>query len=180
MSWKELNMAISKAMQNYCGGVKCDALLLEGLDLLKSFETEIVPKLTASNPHDLMRIHEVLDILTVSQLVLHASRARKSSSAPLFFRRSDYTEMDPERDRHHILIHQENGEAVTRIVPLDYFGDLQTEYEKRNMDYIEQYAVKKYHAGAVQPEKNSENFEQEMVSQDLKIRSEGEEASEHE
>ena len=180
MSWKELNMAISKAMQNYCGGVKCDALLLEGVDLLKSFETEIVPKLTASNPHDLMRIHEVLDILTVSQLVLQASLARKSSSAPLFFRRSDYTEMDPERDRHHILIHQENGEAVTRIVPLDYFGDLQTEYEKRNMDYIEQYAVKKYHAGAVQPEKNSENFEQEMVSQDLKIRSEGEEASEHE
>ncbi len=180
MSWKELNMAISKAMQNYCGGVKCDALLLEGLDLLKNFEMEIVPKLTASNPHDLMRIHEVLDILTVSQLVLHASLARKSSSAPLFFRRSDYTEMDPERDRHHILIHQENGEAVTRIVPLDYFGDLQTEYEKRNMDYIERYAVKKYHAGAVQPEKNSENFEQEMVSQDLKIRSEGEEASEHE
>ena len=180
MSWKELNMAISKAMQNYCGGVKCDALLLEGLDLLKSFETEIVPKLTASNPHDLMRIHEVLDILTVSQLVLHASLARKSSSAPLFFRRSDYTEMDPERDRHHILIHQENGEAVTRIVPLDYFGDLQTEYEKRNMDYIERYAVKKYHAGTVQPEKNLENFEQEMVSPDLKIRSEGEEASEHE
>ena len=30
------------------------------------------------------------------------------------------TEMDPvERDRHHILIHQENGEAVTRIVPLE-------------------------------------------------------------
>ena len=28
--------------------------------------------------------------------------------------------------------------------------------------------------------KNSENFEQEMVSPDLKIRSEGEEASEHE
>ena len=82
--------------------------------------------------------------------------------------------------RHHILIHQENGEAVTRIVPLDYFGDLQTEYEKRNMDYIERYAVKKYHAGTVQPEKNSENFEQEMVSPDLKIRSEGEEASEHE
>ena len=48
------------------------------------------------------------------------------------------------------------------------------------MDYIERYAVKKYHAGAVQPEKNSENFEQEMVLQDLKIRSEGEEASEHE
>lgn len=34
MGWKELNMAIAKAMQNYCGGVKCETLLREGLDLL--------------------------------------------------------------------------------------------------------------------------------------------------
>ena len=136
-------MAISKAMQNYCGGIKCDALLLEGLDLLESFEKDIVPKLTASNPHDLMRTHEVLDILTVAQLVLHASLARKSSSEPLFFRRSDYPEMDPACDRKHIAIHQENGKAVTRDVPLDFFGKLQVEYEKRNQDYIEELAAKK-------------------------------------
>ena len=137
LSWKELNAAIAKAMQNYCGGVRCEALLKEGLDLLKRFESEMVPRLTADNPHDLMRIHEVLDILTVSQIVLHASLARHSSSAPLFFRRSDYPEMDPEADRHHIAIRQENGKVLTRDVPLDYFGDLQTEYEARNGDYIE-------------------------------------------
>jgi succinate dehydrogenase/fumarate reductase flavoprotein subunit len=137
LSWKELNAAIAKAMQNYCGGVRCEALLKEGLDLLKRFESEMVPRLTADNPHDLMRIHEVLDILTVSQIVLHASLARQSSSAPLFFRRSDFPEMDPEADRHHIAIRQENGKVLTRDVPLDYFGDLQTEYEARNGDYIE-------------------------------------------
>lgn len=136
ISWKELNMAISKAMQNYCGGVKCEALLKEGLDLLESFEREIVPKLTAVNPHELMRVHEVLDILTVAQLVLHASLARKSSSAPLCFQRSDYPEMDPLCDRKHIVIRQENGCVRTREVPLDFFGDLRTEYEKRNQDYI--------------------------------------------
>lgn len=38
--WKELNAAISKAMQNYCGGVKCDTLLMEDLDLLETFEKE--------------------------------------------------------------------------------------------------------------------------------------------
>ena len=129
-------MAISKAMQNYCGGVKCEALLKEGLDLLKSFERDIVPKLTASNPHELMRTHEVLDILTVAQLVLYASLARKSSSEPLFFRRSDYPEMDPAEDRKHIVIRQENGAVLTRDVPLNFFGELKTEYEKRNQDYI--------------------------------------------
>lgn len=143
ISWKELNKAISKAMQNYCGGIKCDALLKEGLDLLQSFETEIVPNLTASNPHDLMRTHEVLDILTVSQLVLHASLARKSSSEPLCFRRSDYPEMDPVKDRKHIVIRQENGKVITRDVPLDFFGKLQEEYEKRNQDYIRELEDKK-------------------------------------
>lgn len=140
MGWKELNMAISKAMQNYCGGVKCEALLKEGLDLLQSFEREIVPVLVADNPHDLMRTHEVLDILTVAQLVLHACLARKSSSAPLCFVRSDYPEMDPVEDRKHIVIHQENGQAVTRIVPLDFFEKLKDEYEKRNQDYITEEA----------------------------------------
>lgn len=142
ISWKELNMAISKAMQNYCGGVKCEALLKEGLDLLRSFREEIVPKLTASNPHELMRTHEVLDILSVAELVLHASLARKSSSAPLCFSRSDYPELDPVQDRKHIVIRQENGVVMTRDVPLGFFGKLQTEYEKRNQDYIEEVAAR--------------------------------------
>ena len=138
MDWRELNMAISKAMQNYCGGVKCDALLMEGLDLLTTFEKEMVPKLSCQNPHELMRAHEVLDILTVAKMVLYASLARKSSSVPLCFTRSDYPEMDPEKDRHHIAIHQENGEVKVRNVPLNFFGELKTEYEKRNQDYIEE------------------------------------------
>jgi succinate dehydrogenase/fumarate reductase flavoprotein subunit len=140
IGWKELNSAIAKAMQNYCGGVKCDSLLLEGLDLLQSFEKEIVPLLYAANPHDLMRTHEVLDILTVAQMVLHASLARKSSSEPLCFVRSDYPEMDPEQDRKHIVIRQEKGKVLTREVPLDFFGDLEEEYEKRNVEYIREEA----------------------------------------
>ena len=89
ISWKELNMAISKCMQNYCGGIKCDALLLEGLDLLHQFEKEFVSKLACANPHDLMRTHEVLDILEVSKLVIHACLQRKCSNSSLNFERSD-------------------------------------------------------------------------------------------
>ena len=136
MDWRELNMAISKAMQNYCGGVKCDALLHEGLDLLESFETEIVPQISCKNPHELMRVHEVFDILTVSKLILHACLSRKTSSEPLFFKRTDSTETDPERDRRFITVRQENGEVIYGSHPLYYFGDLETEYEKRNGDYI--------------------------------------------
>ena len=123
-------------MQNYCGGVKCEELLKEGLNLLESFEKEIVPKLYAANPHELMRTHEVLDILTVAQMVLHACMLRKSSSEPLFFKRSDYSEMDPEQDRTHITIRLEEEKVVSRRVPLDFFGNLKEEYKKRNEDYI--------------------------------------------
>ena len=136
LSWRELNAAIAKAMQNYCGGVKCEDLLREGLDLLTSFETDMVPQLHADNPHDLMRIHEVQDILTVAQIVLHACLQRKASSRPLCFARSDYPAEEPENARRHIALRNDHGTVTARDIPLDYFGDLQSEYEKRNADYI--------------------------------------------
>lgn len=134
--WKELNKAISRAMQNYCGGIKCEENLREGLDLLESYRKEIVPNLHCENPHELMRTHEVMDILDVATMILHACLMRESSSAPLCFERSDHPEMDPEQDRCFITIRQENGTPVRGVIPHDYFGDLEEEYEKRNQDYI--------------------------------------------
>lgn len=137
MDWRELNMAMSKAMQTYCGGIKCKDLLLEGLDLMESYEKEFVPKLSARNPHELMRIHEVLDILEVSKMILNACLLRESSSAQLCFERSDFPEMDPEKDRYFITIYQEDGQVKSRRIPLNYYGDdVEAEYEKRNQDYI--------------------------------------------
>ena len=114
ISWKELNMAISKAMQNYCGGVKCDPLLEEGLDLLKSYREEIVPQLYCENPHELMRTHEVLDILDVAEMILQACLLRKSGSKQLNFERSDYPEVDPARDRRFITLRREGDTGSGR------------------------------------------------------------------
>ena len=136
MDWRELNMAIAKAMQNYCGGVKCKDLLEEGLSLLESYEKEAVPALSCANPHELMRAHEVMDILEVCKLIINACLLRESSSAPLCFERSDFPEKDPQKDNHFITIRQENGNIIKGIVPHDYYGDLKMEYEKRNQDYI--------------------------------------------
>ena len=136
MDWRELNMAISKAMQNYCGGIKCKDLLLEGLHLLEKYEREDVPTLSCQNPHELMRAHEVMDILTVSKMIIQACLLRESSSKPLCFERSDFPAMDPAKDRHFITIHQENGKIIAGHVPHDYYGDIEEEYEKRNQDYI--------------------------------------------
>lgn len=138
MNWKELNFAISKAMQNYCGEVKCDDLLKEGLDLLNSYERDYVPQLVCDNPHDLMRTHEVMDILDVSRLIVNACLLRKSSSKPLCFTRSDYPETDPENDRHFITIRQKDGRIVRGDVPHNYYGNVEAEYLARNADYAEE------------------------------------------
>lgn len=136
LEWRELNMAISKAMQNYCGEIKCRELLEEGLNVLNGYEEEIVPRLSCKNPHDLMRAHEVLDILEVSRMILQACLFRESSSKPLCFQRSDFPQEDPEEDRCFYTIRMEDGKPVRGRVPLGYFGDVETEYEKRNQDYI--------------------------------------------
>ncbi|MDR0689967.1 MAG: FAD-dependent oxidoreductase [Spirochaetaceae bacterium] len=138
MNWRELNLAVSKAMQNYCGGVKCRSLLLEGLDLLNAYEREYVPQIACSNPHELMRTHEVFDILDVSRLIIHASLLRESSSRPLCFRRSDFPETDPKKDRHFIVLRNEGDRLIKRTVPHSYYGDVEESYQAVNQDYIDE------------------------------------------
>lgn len=140
MDWRELNRAISKVMQNYCGGVKNEMLLRQGLDLLERYETEFVPQLSCRNPHELMRAHEVMDILQVSKLIINACRLRKSGSVPLCFERSDDLRIDPPEDDCFITIRQEDGEILSRRVPKDYYGDIRQEYERRNLNYREEAA----------------------------------------
>lgn len=136
MNWRELNMAISKAMQIYCGDNKNEAFLKEGLNLLKDYESQAIPEVSCENPHELMRTLEVFDILEVSKLIIQSSLLRKSSSRALCFERTDYPQMDPEEDRRFITIRQEEGEAVEGSLPLDYYGDLKGNYEEWNREYI--------------------------------------------
>ncbi len=143
IEWRELNRAISKAMQNYCGGVKNDMLLSEGLSLLENYERDIVPRLYCRNPHELMRTHEVLDILEVAKLIINACLLRKSSSVPLCFERSDSKNRDDEDC--FITILREGGNIVSRRVPKDYYGDVKLGYEAHNGDYKEE--AKRYEKG---------------------------------
>ena len=73
----------------------------------------------------------------MAKLILNACLLRESSCAPLCFLRSDFPETDPAKDDHFITIRlDENGKVVKGEIPKGYFGDLETEYEKRNQDYI--------------------------------------------
>ena len=80
VEWKELHAGISRNMQYFCSEYKTEKLLKMGLDALEDIEKNWVPQLYALDPHKLMRSLEDLSLLTFSQLILHASLARKASS----------------------------------------------------------------------------------------------------
>jgi hypothetical protein len=136
LNWKELNAAGSRIMQNYCGDPKNEELLNLGLTWLRDLAENEVPRLFASDPHKLMRTLEVIDILTCSEMILHASLARKASSKFLGFNRYDFPEMDPPEWRKFITIKQEEGSVKIGELPIDFYGSLSNNYESRNGDYL--------------------------------------------
>jgi succinate dehydrogenase/fumarate reductase flavoprotein subunit len=138
IGWKELNMGISKTMQNYCGDIKHDELLKTGLSQLKEYEENIVPQTFAYNPHELVRLLEVFDILTVSQIILNACLSRKSSSKPLCFVKDGNMEQTPGEDKKLITLKKLDDQILINSIPSDFFGDLEINYEKFNKDYIDE------------------------------------------
>jgi succinate dehydrogenase/fumarate reductase flavoprotein subunit len=130
ITWKELNQAIAKTMQLYCGEKKEASLLKAGLEVLQDYEARILPRLTAANPHELMRVMEVQNILTVAQMIIEASLARKKSVDRLEFYRIDSDETEAEGL---VLVREEKGKCLSRMLPLNYAGDdLKTAYEAAN------------------------------------------------
>lgn len=134
--WRELNLAVSKAMQNYCGGLKCDETLIQGLDLIHQLRDTGLKELSASNPHELVRIHEISDIIDVCELILESSLARKASAPSLFFERTDSNDSLSQDENCYIVIRNENGDVKTRRIPHGFYGDLSFNYEKHNMGGI--------------------------------------------
>jgi succinate dehydrogenase/fumarate reductase flavoprotein subunit len=134
IGWKELNLGISKVMKNYCGELKYDDLLKTGLQQLEDFGQNVLSRTFAYNPHELMRLLEVYDILTVSSIILNACLLRKSSSKPLNFIKPG----QPEKADDHKLItlRQVNGSIISTELKVDFYGGLRENYEKNNKEYF--------------------------------------------
>jgi succinate dehydrogenase/fumarate reductase flavoprotein subunit len=121
VGWKELNSGMARAMQIYCGAYKSERMLQTGLWWLDSIKDSEVARTYIRNPHELMRYLECLTRLTISEVIINASLARKASSQVLGFNRVDYPEMDPREWRKFITLKQVNGQVVTGELPLDYY-----------------------------------------------------------
>jgi succinate dehydrogenase/fumarate reductase flavoprotein subunit len=61
---------------------------------------------------------------------MQACLARKASSRPMMFIRTDYPEMDPPEWRKWITLKQEGGEVKIGDMPLDFYEPLKENYKK--------------------------------------------------
>jgi succinate dehydrogenase/fumarate reductase flavoprotein subunit len=120
IGWKELNAAIARVMQDYCGKYKNERTLTRGLSLLKELKENEGATAYAANPHELGRTLECFSLITVGEMVMQASLLRKCSTAYLDFYRLDYPQMDPPEWEKHLPMRQEDGRVKARELPLDF------------------------------------------------------------
>jgi len=120
IGWKELNAGICRIMQDYCGQYKNEETLQVGLRLLQELGESEAATVYAANPHELARAVECQSILTVGEAVIHASLARKASSALLNFVRLDYPAVDPSEWQKLLPIKLVDGKVTVGELPLDY------------------------------------------------------------
>jgi len=120
VGWKELNAAVARVMSDYCGRYKNEVTLNRGLSLLRELKENEGAAAYAANPHELGRTLECFSLISVGEMVLQASLARKCSSAHLDFSRLDYPQMDPAEWQKLLPIRQEEGRVAVRELPLDF------------------------------------------------------------
>lgn len=129
MDWKELNAGACRVMQDYCGELKSEELLKIGLKWFAELEAGEAASACARNPHELSRLLEVFNIITVGQMILEGCRARKCSNPDLGFTRIDYPDANPQEWRKWITLQQEEGGIKIGDLALDYHGDMEKNYE---------------------------------------------------
>ena len=120
IGWKELNAGICKVMQDYCGQYKSEGTLQEGLRVLQGIRESEAARAYAANPHELARLAECQSIITVGEAVIHASRARRASSALLSFLRLDYPTVDPSEWQALVTVKLAAGQPAAGKLPLDH------------------------------------------------------------
>ncbi len=109
----ELESAVRYACERYAGFFKSEGKLREGLRRLGSLRRVFSPRLTAKNPHQLMRCLEVRNILDLAEVHLNAVMERKETRGSSI--RLDYPEKDTSLDNIHIYQRFENGKPVLEL-----------------------------------------------------------------
>ena len=105
--------------------------LQAALTMIEFFRDHFIPKMTASDIHDLRKAHEVRNMVLGAEMMLRAAIVRTESRG--WFYREDYPRRDDENWLKWIVLKEETGEMKIWTVPVqkEYWGDTSMPYEKR-------------------------------------------------
>ena len=138
IGWKDLRAGLCRVMQDYCGEFKSEPILWTGLQWIRSIRESEATTAYARNPHELCRVLECFTHMTIGEIIMQASLARKASSLLLDFKRLDYPQVDPPEWNKIVTIRQENscirvGELPQRYWLLPpYSPDYETNYREHS------------------------------------------------
>jgi len=115
--------------------LKNEMSLKKALAEIENIKSEMLPRLAAGDPHYLMKLIEVRNIILTSELLLRASIMRTESRAGHY--REDYPERDDKNWLKWIIISRENGELSLRTesVPFDKYRYRTTRYYIDNFQF---------------------------------------------
>ena len=120
IGWKEYNAAIARIMQDYCGKYKNETTLNLGLRLLDDLREAEGSEAYVANPHELGRLLECYSLVTLGEMVMHASLTREASSVYMDFCRLDYPELDPSEWQKFLPISLKDDQVISRELPFDF------------------------------------------------------------
>ncbi|MFC1868448.1 FAD-binding protein [Thermodesulfobacteriota bacterium] len=105
-TWKEANIALQQIMAEYAGMVRSETLIEQGMRNLRRLKEKSLSTLMAGNGHELGRCLEVLNLLDVGELVMHAVGERKETRGK--HTRADHPFTNPLLDK--LLIIKKDGD----------------------------------------------------------------------
>ncbi len=105
---------------DHFGPVKTENSLKSALEKLNNLDGAHL-ELKASNLHELMRVHEAMNIQQVAKITATAAMARKETRFPPYHYRADFTETDDENYCGLMVVKKgPDGKPGTRFEPLRY------------------------------------------------------------
>ncbi|MDP2719039.1 MAG: FAD-dependent oxidoreductase, partial [Dehalococcoidia bacterium] len=92
-TWKEANIALQNIVREYCGLVRSETLLEQGLKNLGRLKKKVYETISAGNGHELGRSLEVLNLMDTAEALMLCARERKETRGR--HNRADYPFTNP-------------------------------------------------------------------------------------
>lgn len=139
IGWKELQAGICRIMQDYCGEYKGEETLKLGLWWLNSIKEGEAANTSVRNPHELVRYLECMIRMTVGEIIINSSLARRASSKFMDFNRLDFPENDPPEWGKFVTVKLKDGEIIEGERQFDYW--LKPPYSSNYKENYEKYCA---------------------------------------